>query len=108
MKTVSEFKEEEKKKKLHWVDICICHLQADCSGFAVLFTQTSQTFSMLILHTHIFVTETQKQTVIVLALVETWQLSAYILRDFSKKKKKADKRKKKKRREQKHFIVLYI
>lgn len=58
--------------------------------------------------THIFVTETQKQTVIVLALVETWQLSAYILRDFSKKKKKADKRKKKKRREQKHFIVLYI
>lgn len=51
---------------------------------------------MLILHTHIFVTETQKQTVIVLALVETWQLSAYILRDFSKKKKKADKRKKKK------------
>lgn len=59
---------------------------------------SSDTFNMFILQTQ------QHKKFTILALVETRQLSASILRDFSKKTDK----KRKQMREQKHFIVLYI
>lgn len=80
---------------IYWVDVCFCHLQADCFGFAVL----SQTFSMLILRTHLSQKHKNK-----LSQCLCGNLATYILRDFFKKKQT----RKKEKREQKHFIVLYI